>query len=69
MIAPYTISFFSKFSLDDTIENLWTVNSYFSTIVPLILGAGLAFQLPLAMYFLEKIGESLRETMCIPGLK
>jgi sec-independent protein translocase protein TatC len=56
VIAPYTISFFSKFSLDDTIENLWTVNSYFNTIVPLILGSGLAFQLPLAMYFLAKIG-------------
>jgi sec-independent protein translocase protein TatC len=56
VIAPYTISFFSRFSLDDTIENLWTVNSYFNTIVPLILGAGLAFQLPLAMYFLAKIG-------------
>ena len=29
--------------------------SYFNTIVPLILGAGLAFQLPLVMYFLAKI--------------
>jgi len=56
VIAPYTISFFSRFSLDETIENLWTVNSYFNTIVPLILGAGLAFQLPLAMYFLAKVG-------------
>jgi sec-independent protein translocase protein TatC len=56
VISPYTISFFSKFSLDDSIENLWTVNSYFNTIVPLILGAGLAFQLPLAMYFLAKVG-------------
>ena len=29
--------------------------SYFNTIVPLILGAGLAFQRPLVMYFLAKI--------------
>jgi sec-independent protein translocase protein TatC len=56
VIAPYTINFFSKFSLDDNIENIWTIGSYFNTIVPLILGAGLAFQLPLVMYFLAKVG-------------
>jgi sec-independent protein translocase protein TatC len=56
IIAPYTINFFSNFSLDPKIENRWTVSDYFGTIVPLILGSGLAFQLPLVMYFLAKIG-------------
>ena len=56
IIAPYTINFFSKFSLDDSIENIWTIASYFNTIVPLILGAGLAFQLPLVLFFLAKVG-------------
>jgi sec-independent protein translocase protein TatC len=56
VIAPYTINFFSNFSLDDNIQNIWTISSYFNTIVPLILGAGLAFQLPLVMYFLAKVG-------------
>jgi sec-independent protein translocase protein TatC len=55
-IAPYTINFFANFSLDDNIENIWTIGSYFNTIVPLILGSGLAFQLPLVIYFLAKIG-------------
>jgi len=55
VIAPYTVSFFAKFSLDDNIENFWTIASYFNTIVPLILGAGLAFQLPLVIYFLAKV--------------
>ena len=54
VLAPYTVNFFANFSLDDNIENLWTINSYFNTIVPLILGAGLSFQLPLVMYFLGK---------------
>lgn len=54
VLVPYTVNFFANFSLDDNIENLWTINSYFNTIVPLILGAGLAFQLPLVMYFLAK---------------
>ena len=55
IIAPYTINFFANFTLDENIENKWTIMSYFNTIVPLILGAGLAFQLPLVMYFLAKI--------------
>src|SRR6202012_882625 len=56
IIAPYTINFFSNFVLDPKITNDWMVSDYFSTIVPLILGSGLAFQLPLVMYFLAKIG-------------
>jgi sec-independent protein translocase protein TatC len=56
VIAPYTIHFFANFSIDDNIQNIWTIGSYFSTIVPLILGAGLAFQLPLVIYFLARVG-------------
>ncbi len=56
VLAPYTVNFFANFSLDDSIENLWTINSYFNTVIPLILGAGLAFQLPLVMFFLAKAG-------------
>ena len=56
VIAPYTVNFFANFQLDDNIENRWTITSYIDTLVPLILGTGLAFQLPLAMFFLAKVG-------------
>lgn len=56
VIAPYTLNFFGNFQLDEKIENIWTIASYFDTLIPLILGAGLAFQLPLLMIFLAKIG-------------
>jgi sec-independent protein translocase protein TatC len=56
IVVPYTINFFANFTLDDSIENFWTIASYFNTMVPLILGSGLAFQLPLVLYFLAKIG-------------
>jgi sec-independent protein translocase protein TatC len=56
VIAPYTLNFFGNFQLDENIENRWTIASYFDTLIPLILGAGLAFQLPLLMIFLAKIG-------------
>jgi sec-independent protein translocase protein TatC len=55
IVAPYTINFFANFSIDENIKNIWTLASYFSTIVPLILGSGLAFQLPLVLYFLAKV--------------
>jgi sec-independent protein translocase protein TatC len=50
-----TVNFFANFSIDNNIQNIWTISSYFSTIVPLILGSGIAFQLPLVLYFLAKI--------------
>lgn len=56
VIAPYTVNFFANFQLDENIVNQWTINSYIDTLVPLILGTGLAFQLPLVMYFLSRIG-------------
>ncbi|MBS1627976.1 MAG: twin-arginine translocase subunit TatC [Bacteroidetes bacterium] len=56
VISPYTINFFANFSLDEKIKNIWTINSYFNTILPLTLGSGLAFQLPLVLYFLAKVG-------------
>ncbi|RYY96233.1 MAG: twin-arginine translocase subunit TatC [Chitinophagaceae bacterium] len=56
VIAPYTIKFFAGFQLDENIENIWTISSYVDTIIPLVLGAGLAFQLPLVIFFLAKVG-------------
>jgi len=56
VIAPYTVNFFANFQLDDNIENRWTITSYIDTLVPLILGTGLAFQLPLVMFFLARVG-------------
>ncbi|MEI6949960.1 twin-arginine translocase subunit TatC [Paraflavisolibacter sp. H34] len=56
VISPYTINFFSTFQIDENIENKWTISSYIDTMIPLVIGSGLAFQLPLVMYFLAKVG-------------
>lgn len=56
VIAPYTVNFFANFQLADNIENRWTISSYIDTLVPLILGTGIAFQLPLVLFFLAKVG-------------
>lgn len=56
VIAPYAINFFFNFQLDEMVENRWTINSYIDMMLPMILGSGLTFQLPLVMFFLAKIG-------------
>jgi sec-independent protein translocase protein TatC len=56
VLSPYTVNFFANFSLDSKIKNLPTISSYFNTVLPLTLGCGLAFQLPLVLYFLAKVG-------------
>ncbi len=56
VLSPYTINFFANFSLADNVLNQPTINSYFNTVLPLTLGCGLAFQLPLILFFLAKVG-------------
>jgi sec-independent protein translocase protein TatC len=56
VVTPYAINFFYHFQLDEVVENNWTLNSYIDMILPLVLGSGIAFQLPLVIYFLAKIG-------------
>jgi sec-independent protein translocase protein TatC len=56
VVAPYALNFFYNFQLDEIVENIWTINSYIDMMLPIVLGSGLAFQLPLVMFFLAKIG-------------
>lgn len=56
VVSPYALNFFYHFQLDETVENIWTINSYVDMMLPMVLGSGLAFQLPLVIYFLAQIG-------------
>lgn len=56
LIAPYTVNFFAAYTLSPMIANTFTVADYIDNIVSLVLGTGIVFQLPLAVYFLAKIG-------------
>jgi sec-independent protein translocase protein TatC len=56
VVTPFALNFFYHFQLDEAVENIWTINSYIDMMLPLVLGAGLCFQLPLVIYFLAKIG-------------
>lgn len=56
ILMPFSMNFLATFTMSDTIQNIWTIKSYINTMMPLVLGSGLAFQMPLVMYFLAKIG-------------
>lgn len=55
-LSPYAINFFATFSLSDQILMLPTIADYVDLLMTFTLGCGLAFQLPLVLYFLAKIG-------------
>lgn len=56
ILMPFSMNFLATFSMSDSIQNIWTIKSYINTMMPLVLGAGLAFQMPLVIFFLAKIG-------------
>ncbi len=56
ILSPMTIWFLSTYSISDVIVNEFDITSYVSTVVGMVLGCGLLFQFPVAVYFLTKVG-------------
>jgi sec-independent protein translocase protein TatC len=56
ILSPLMISFLANYRISDMISNEFDITSYVSTIVSVVFGCGLLFQLPVVMYFLTKIG-------------
>lgn len=56
IISPLSINFLLTFTVDPTIVNTITIDSYLSTILTLTLGSGIIFQLPVVIFILSKLG-------------
>ena len=56
VIVPWMVYFLANYSISDMVVNEFDITSYVSTVVMLVLGSGLLFQLPVVIYFLTKIG-------------
>jgi sec-independent protein translocase protein TatC len=56
VLSPLMISFLANYTISDLIVNEFDITSYVGTIVTVVLGCGLLFQLPVVIYFLTKIG-------------
>jgi sec-independent protein translocase protein TatC len=58
VLAPFTFSFLANFKLgtQQMLETKPTLDDYISSMLTILLGAGLAFQLPVASYITTRIG-------------
>lgn len=56
VLCPIMISFLANYQVSDMIVNEFDISSYVGTIVGLLLGTGLLFQLPMIMLFLSNVG-------------
>jgi sec-independent protein translocase protein TatC len=56
VVAPLCVQFFGAYQISGQIENIFTVNSYMSTILSTVFYSGLLFLLPVATYIFASLG-------------
>lgn len=56
ILTPLAFQFFAQYTLSEQINNLFDIMTYFSMVSFWALGTGLLFELPVAVYFLAKVG-------------
>lgn len=56
IIMPFTVNFLANYTLSQKFQNIITIDNYYDTLFDVILGMGIVFELPIAIYFLSKIG-------------
>lgn len=56
IMSPVMISFLANYQISDMIVNEFDITSYVGTIVGVVFGSGLLFQLPVVIFFLTKAG-------------
>ena len=56
IVSPLAINFLVNFQISSSIQNQFDISSYISLLATLTLACGIAFQLPIAIFVLTKIG-------------
>jgi len=56
VITPESISFLSSYNVSSLIHNLFTIDSYISSVATLTLATGVVFELPILIYILANLG-------------
>jgi sec-independent protein translocase protein TatC len=56
IMAPLMVYFLANYRISDIISNEFDITSYVSTIVGMVFGSGMLFQLPVVIYFLTRVG-------------
>lgn len=56
IITPMTVNFLGGYQVSAQVNNTITLDSFISTVTTMTLISGIVFELPIAVYFLTKIG-------------
>lgn len=56
LILPLSIHFLGSYNVDDSVTNQINIGSYIQTVSSILFSGGIAFELPIIVYFLSKIG-------------
>jgi sec-independent protein translocase protein TatC len=56
VVIPMSVNFVATFSVSDVVKNQFTLESYMGMVKTSILGSAIFFELPIAIYFLTKLG-------------
>jgi sec-independent protein translocase protein TatC len=56
IITPLSMRFLVGFQVSASIENLYTIDNYLSSVATLTLATGIVFQLPIIIYILSSLG-------------
>ena len=56
LLAPLTVNFLGNYDVMGQVSNTPAFTSYISTILTVVLGCGILFELPVVIYFLAKTG-------------
>ena len=56
LVAPFSINFLATYQISAQVENTVDLSSYIDSITGLVFACGLAFEFPLVVYFLARLG-------------
>lgn len=56
ILTPFAVNFFATYKVSETVANDFTLTNYVSFLTMFTLLSGLIFELPMAVYFLSKLG-------------
>lgn len=56
IITPMSIRFLASYEVSSSIQNLYDIENYLSSVATLTLATGLVFQLPILIYILANLG-------------
>jgi sec-independent protein translocase protein TatC len=56
LIVPFSLDWLAGYSISSQVNNQINILSYISSVTSIVIAGGVAFELPVLVYFLSKIG-------------